>query len=213
MPGGSTRSLQPPAEAAADQMIVHDDFLRRQACGLRGQRLNPRDRLATDPDFARILAKVNRAVHRLHRRVGQKWNLIDRLDLAGGLRHGLVDVADVLRHRARSKGCPIEFACDLFCGESRVRTIVPFDLQRCQAFLRSSHMIGDYRNGVVEPHDLPHAFDGFCRRILDALHASAEHRRLRQSRDLHARRASIDAVDRGPINLGGRIKPVWPACR
>ena len=104
--------LQPPAEAAADQMIVDDDLLRRQACGLRGHRLDTRHRLAADPDFALILAKVHRAVHRLHRGVGQERNLVGRLDLGGGARHGLVGVTDVLRHRARAKRRLFEFARD-----------------------------------------------------------------------------------------------------
>ena len=93
--------LQPPAEAAADQMIVDHDLVQRQAGGLRRRRLGARDGLAADPDFAAVLADMNRAVHRLHRRVREERNLVGRLDLGGGARHRLVDIADVLRHRAR----------------------------------------------------------------------------------------------------------------
>ena len=93
--------LQPPAEAAADQMIVDHDLVQRQARGLRGRRLDARDRLVADPDFAAVLADMHRAVHRLHRGVRQERNLVGRLDLGGGARHGLVDIADVLRDRAR----------------------------------------------------------------------------------------------------------------
>src|SRR5437764_7459273 len=109
-------------------------FLGGQACGFRGHCLNSRHRLTADPDFARILAKVHRAIHRLHRRVRQKWNLIDRLDLGGGACHGLVCVADVLGHRARTKRCLVEFAGDLFRGEFCVRTVVPFDLSAAKPF-------------------------------------------------------------------------------
>ena len=49
--------LEPPAEAAADQMIVDDDLLGRQAGGLRSHRLDARDRLGADPDLAFILRK------------------------------------------------------------------------------------------------------------------------------------------------------------
>ena len=94
--------LQPPAEAAADQMIVDHDLLQRQAGGLRRHRLDPRDRLGADPDLAAVLADMHRAVHRLHRGVREERHLIGRLDLGGGARHGLVGVADVLRHRART---------------------------------------------------------------------------------------------------------------
>ena len=76
-----------------------------------------------------------------------------------------------------------------------MRTVVPFDLERCQTFLRRAHVIGHDGDGVVEPHDLAHALDGLGRRIVHALHAAAEHRRLRQRRDLHARRPRIDAID------------------
>ena len=106
--------LQPPAEAAADQMIVDDDLLERQAGGLCGHRLNTRDRLAADPDFALILAKMHRAVHRLHRGVREEWNLVGRLDLGRGACHGLVGVTDVLRDRARAKRRLLEFARDHF---------------------------------------------------------------------------------------------------
>src|SRR5262245_37141071 len=58
--------LEPPAKAAADQMIVHDDFFSGQTRRLRDHRLNARDRLVADPDFAFILAEMHSAVHRLH---------------------------------------------------------------------------------------------------------------------------------------------------
>src|SRR6267378_52660 len=44
--------LQPPAKAAADQMVMHDDLVQRQARHLRGGRLGTRDDLVADPDFA-----------------------------------------------------------------------------------------------------------------------------------------------------------------
>ena len=104
--------LQPPAEAAADQMIVHHDLVQRQARGLRGRRLGARHGLAADPDFAAVLADMDRAVHRLHRGVREERNLVGRLDLGGGARQGLVDVADVLRDRARLERRLFELAHD-----------------------------------------------------------------------------------------------------
>ena len=94
-------AFQPPAEATADQMIVEHDLLQRQAGDLRCRRLAARDRLVADPDFAAVLADVNGAVHRFHGRVGEKRNLVDRLDLGDGARHRLVGIADSLRDRAR----------------------------------------------------------------------------------------------------------------
>ena len=91
--------LQPPAKAAADQMIVDHDLVQWQAGGLRRCGLGARDDLGADPDFAAVLADMNCAVHRLHCRVREERDLVGRLDLGDGARHSLVDVADVLRNR------------------------------------------------------------------------------------------------------------------
>jgi hypothetical protein len=48
-------------------------------------------------------------------------------------------------------------------------------------------MVGHDGDGVIEPHDLTHAFDGPRRRIIYALYAAAEDRRLRECGDLYAR--------------------------
>ena len=199
---------EPPAEAAADQMIVDDDLVQRQARGLRRRRLGARHRLAADPDLAAVLADMNRAVHRLHRGVREERNLVDRLDLGDGARHGLVDIADVLRHRARLERRLFELADDRVGVELGVRAVVPFDLQGREPLLRRPHMVGHDRDGVVEPHDLAHALDGLGRRIVDALHATAEHRRLRQRRDLHARRPNVDAIDGRSVDLRRCVQPL-----
>jgi hypothetical protein len=62
-------NFQPPAEAAPDQMIVDHDLVQRQAGGLRCRRLGSRGDLVADPDLAAVLADMDRAVHRLHRRM------------------------------------------------------------------------------------------------------------------------------------------------
>ena len=126
-------TLQPPAEAAADQMIVDDDLVQRQAGGLRRRRLGARDGLAADPDLAAVLADMDRAVHRLHRRVREERNLVGRLDLGGGARHRLVDIADVLRDRPRIERRLLELGRDVVGAELGVRAVVPFDHQRRQA--------------------------------------------------------------------------------
>ena len=79
--------------------------------------------------------------------------------------------------------------------ERGMRTVVPFDLERLQPLLRGTHVIGHDGDGIVEPDDLAHALDGLGRGVVHALHAAAEHRRLRQRRDLHAGRARVDAID------------------
>src|SRR5713101_5122529 len=104
--------LQAPTESTPDQMIVHDDFVQRQARDLCGSRLGARDDLVADPDFAAVPADMNRAVHRLHGRVREERNLIDCLDLGDRARHGLVSVADVLRHSSRIERCLFELSHD-----------------------------------------------------------------------------------------------------
>ena len=98
---GDAVDLEPAAKSAADQMIVDRDLVQRQAGGFRRGLLSARDDLVANPDFAAVLADMNRAVHRLHRGVGEKRRLVDRLDLRGGAGQRLVDVADILRDRPR----------------------------------------------------------------------------------------------------------------
>ena len=93
---------------------------------------------------------MNRAIHRLHRGVRKERNLIDRLDLGGGARHGLVGIADVLGDRARLERRLFELTRDVRGVELGVRTVVPLDHERCQSFLRRSHVIGHDGDGVVE---------------------------------------------------------------
>jgi len=64
--------LQPPAEAAANQMIVNFDRILWQAGEFDHQSLRDRRRLCPDPDVATMLLQINGAVHRLRRRMGQK---------------------------------------------------------------------------------------------------------------------------------------------
>src|SRR6516165_3592921 len=63
------------------------------------------------------------------------------------------------------------------------------------------------RDGIVEAHDLAHTLDGLRCRIVQALDASAEHRRLRERCDFHAGKPDIDAVNRRSIDFQRRIQP------
>ena len=63
--------IQPSAEAAAEQMIVDLDCILRQAGELSNRGLGQGRRLGADPDVAAILAEMDGAVHRLHRRMAR----------------------------------------------------------------------------------------------------------------------------------------------
>jgi hypothetical protein len=80
----------------------------------------------------------------------EEWNLVGSLDLGGGGRHDLVDIADVLRHRSRIERRLIELAHDLFRGELGVWAVVPFDHQRASPSSRPPY--GPHRRDrVIEP--------------------------------------------------------------
>jgi hypothetical protein len=77
----NTIGLEPAPEAAADQMIVHDDLLHRKARSLRGEGLGSCERLVANPDLATVVAHIDGAVHRFHRGMRKERNLVGRLDL------------------------------------------------------------------------------------------------------------------------------------
>ena len=186
---GDAVDLEPAAKPAADQMIVDHDLVQGQARGFCRRLLRSRDDLGADPDFAAVLADMNRAVHRLHRSVGEKWNLVDRLDLRGGARHRLVDVADILRHGPRFERRLFELGRDVVGAELGVRALVPFDDKGGEPFPCCAHVVGHDRDRVVELDDLTHALERHGRSGIHALHPTAKDRRLRKRRDLHSRRA------------------------
>src|SRR5258708_33741246 len=55
---GDAIDFQPPPKTAADQMIVHDDPVERQAGDISRSSLCPPYHLIADPDFATVLAPV-----------------------------------------------------------------------------------------------------------------------------------------------------------
>ena len=200
--------FQPPAKAAADQMIMDHDLFQRQSGGLRSRCLGSRDDLGADPDLAALLAEMDRAVHRFHRRMGEERQLVRRLDLGDCARHGLVDIAGVLRNRPRIERRLFELAHDVFCVQLGVGPVVPLDHKSRQPLCRRPHVVGHDGDGIVELHDLAHALDGLGRRIVHALHPTAEDRRLRKGRDLQARQLDVDAIDGRAVDFGRRVQPL-----
>ena len=72
---------------------------------------------------------------------------------------------------AFSSSAAIAAVVSFACGP-----VIPLDDERLQSFLRRAHMIGDDGHGIVEPHDLPHAFHGKRRSIVHAFQTAAEYR-------------------------------------
>jgi hypothetical protein len=69
--------FEPPPEAAADQVVVHDDLVGGQARDRHGGVHDPRRHLRAEPDIAAVGAHMHRAVDRLHGGVREERLLID----------------------------------------------------------------------------------------------------------------------------------------
>lgn len=83
--------IEAAPEASAQQVVVHLDFLYGQSRHLSRRGLRAGWHLGAQPDLADLRLQVHRAVHRLHRGLGQQGLLIERLDgavaLGGGPAH------------------------------------------------------------------------------------------------------------------------------
>ena len=108
--------------------------------------------------------------------MSEKRQLVGRLDLGRGARHGLLDIALTARNGARVLRCTLQLPDDVRRAEGRVRALVPFDLERREALLRCPHVVGDDRHRIVEAHHLTHALDRHRLAVVDALHATAKDR-------------------------------------
>ena len=74
--GVSHVRLQPPAEAPADQMVVHGHLTLGQTGGLRHRRMYPLHHLGPDPRLGGAWRYVHRAVHGLHAGVRKQGHFI-----------------------------------------------------------------------------------------------------------------------------------------
>src|SRR5262249_1011858 len=148
--------FEPAPEAAADEVVVGYDLLERKVRGFRGVRLHAADDLASDPHFTAISGDMNRAVQRLHRRVGQERHFL----LAIGpvvLRQGPGHVADRFCDDAVFLTGGAQVVPNVAGVEFRVRAFVPRYGQRIESFFGSPHVIADDRYQVVEHNDLLYA--------------------------------------------------------
>ncbi len=96
--------LQPPAEAAAQQMIVHGHLAFRQARSLGHRGMHPLNHLGADPHLGRGRRHMDRAVQRLHAGVRQQRHLIGGGDDVACWAERLGDVADLGRGVDRHPG-------------------------------------------------------------------------------------------------------------
>ena len=191
-------------------MIVDDDFLERQACQLRRDRLGASDDLIADPDLAGVGANVHGAVRRLHRRMGEERHVIGRVEprppasaltvSPRSISGGTAPASLRLRRQGRSSTSAVDTSA--FGPSSQVMSRAP------RPCLAAPHMIADDRDGDRRERRPagPQARSSPARR-LHARRLAAEHWAARKRGDLHARRPCVDTIDGFAIDLIGRVEP------
>jgi hypothetical protein len=137
---GDVIDLQPPAKAAIQKMAVNPDLVPRQPGRFADRRLGPGDDLVPNPDIAAVRAHLDGAIQRLHRRVRQIGNLIDRLDL-GRLARRAWAAAPFLR--GTTPGC---------CEAASIRRTI--SALESVAFVPSSYSMSSAANPCLAAHML-----------------------------------------------------------
>ena len=150
---------------------------------------------------------MNRGVHRLHRRMREKRQLVGRIQpVAGG--KALGDIAFGFGDHAVLFAGGAQILPDVVRADARVRAFVPVDHERIEALLGRPHVIADHRDHVVEHDDLLHARDFLGGAVVDLADLAAEHRTGRSGCELHAGQHRVDAVDGLAVDLVGRVEPL-----
>src|SRR6476646_5158621 len=175
-------------------MIVHLDLLQWQSSHLRCSCLSAANNLVPHPYLATIRAHMHGAVHWLHRGVGQKRKLVDRLDLPGSASQRLVDVALFAGDDSWLLRRRIHLLDDVSGGERSIRAVVPVDLERGKALHRGPRVVAYNSNRIFEPHHLAHALDGNGVAVVDVDELSAQHRAGGYGGKLHAEDHRVDAI-------------------
>ena len=129
---------------------------------------HPALHLRAGPDLAGARRQTHRAVHRFHRGMGEKRQLVVGIE-AFALREALVDVAfgfgdDAVLLARRAQVVPDVGGIDL-----GVRPFVPGHFQRVEPLLGGPHMVADDGDEIVEHDDLPHARHFFRGAVVDML--------------------------------------------
>ncbi len=95
---------------------------------------------------------------------------------------------------------------DLGLRQARIRSEIPFDVERVEPLLGRPEVIAHDGNGIVEPQDVAHPRDLARCGVVDLRELAAEDRAQRDGGDLHARDLDIDAVDGLAVHLVRRIE-------
>ena len=163
-------------ETAAEERRVDADLLRRHAEDLRGAVLVQRGELRAAPDVAPVVADLDGAVQRFHRRVREVGNGIFGLDGLGGLAEAGHDIARAYGGRAVLGRQLRELLAQRGAVELGAFAGLPHHLQRIAAQLGGPEVLGDHGHAAGHLHHVAHAGHGTRRGGVERLHLAAEHR-------------------------------------
>ena len=194
---------QPASEPAADEGTMNEDLVRGEAGDLGGNRLGHLDTLRRCPDLATTLGNVRRAVHRLHRGVGLKRNLI-RGGVAARDHRNAAPFLQVGEERPGGQFLS-ENRGQISAAGERASLGGPGQIGRIERATRLPVRPGDDRNPIRERHDLNDArFRPQHRRVVFG-ETSPETRGPSHSCYQHSRNGYVDAERRAAVHFRGDV--------
>ena len=179
--------------------------LRIDPARLGGERDRRLGGLRAHPDVDAVSPPMRGRVERLHRRVRQIGNLIDRLDQFRGRGEGRVNVAMAAAVGER----PIErgaiFGAELVAVGRSGRAEIPHDRHRLERLLGAPEIVGDDRHAVGHRHGGDDPATAGDRGKIVGFELAAEHRAIGGGGVGHARQPGVDAEARRARDLERRV--------
>ena len=197
-----------PAQAAAQVHLVHIALRQRETSGFgqRGQRAF--GALRGHPGLGPIARDAHRAVHGLHRGVGQEGAGVGGFYFLDRLRDGSRRIAFfALPEVAVGREAFAQHGVDGGAGRIGVDAVVPHHGQFSQGCLGMPEGVGHHGERAVV--DLDHAFDTAHLgnlAVIKAHQLAAKHGALHDGSVEHAGQLQIDAESLATIDLVGRVQ-------
>ena len=172
---------------------MDEDRLRIDAARFRGEGERRLRSLRAHPDVDAVLAPMRGRVQRLHRRMREIGNLVERLDHLGRLSEGGVDIAMAAAVGERPVERGAIFGGELGAVGGAGRAEVPVDRHRLKRFLGAPEIVRDDRDAIGHRHggdDSAPLRDGG---EIVRLELAAEHRAIGDGGIDHVGQTRIDA--------------------
>src|SRR6266700_7084672 len=154
-------------ESSARKQRMNNNALWRDARDLRDRTLYPIGRLRWRPGLPLVSTGRDRDVHRLHGRVSEKRQLIDRLDAGQRIAGQLVNVSIVANYGARGFCLFLKRRRQGCTALIRMSAQVPINLECSTALHRCPRAVRNYCNTTRAVNILLNGFD--LEYVLDAL--------------------------------------------